>query len=336
MNALPDDLIYNLLRANKLQEINSLILKKTIDIDHIFTETTDILVHGQSLLNVAVSFQNISMVQLLLNLGCDVNIVAVVTSIDVGKSKIEITPSKDCLQHTALYQALRCQNAELMEILVDKGADVNMQDSTGCTAVWHAVDTNQIGIARACLEAPSCDVSAENTLKLTPLYAAALHGNIDILTMIVNRGSIIDSKQLQGATALFVPCVTGSYATTKFLLQHGANPNIIDDDYYSPLYISLVKGFNAELVYLLLFAGTFVQSSLLTYKEDKVSLMDTNEEVKDAIHFYINTPRELKVLTSLAIKSTLTERSKGKTIHNDILMLQLPLVLTDYLQLNEC
>ena len=339
MTAIPDNLIYGLISTSKVQHFEQLITSGALDVNHIFRSTTDHTVHGSTLLNCAIFFQNYALVRILLHNNCNVNLAAYVNSISERQNQIEIKqpPARDYLHRTPLYQALCRKNSRLVKCLVDCGADVNLYDGLGSTALWHAVDNNDFDIVNTVLKAPNCDIAAKDNLGMTALHVAAVHGNMKILSALMKQGAVVDCQHVQGSTPLFIPCSGGHVLIVKFFLQHGADPNLVDNDGFGVLQVTLSQSCNDEVVDLLLYSGIAVINSVISsFGEPFTKLLGESEHVKNAIAFYVDKPRELKVLSSLRIKQLLRLKRNGRSILDDLGQLPLPLPLLDYLQLNRC
>jgi ankyrin repeat protein len=72
-------------------------------------------------------------------------------------------------------------------------------------------------------------VTAQNQNGGTPLHDAALGGNADVVTLLLDHGSVIDERELDsGATPLMMAASMGRLEVVKLLLQRGANRQLRD------------------------------------------------------------------------------------------------------------
>ena len=60
---------------------------------------------------------------------------------------------------TALMLAVKHGKADLVELLLNNGAAVNLQDSDGSTALMFAVEHGSLNIVKLLLNRPECDVN---------------------------------------------------------------------------------------------------------------------------------------------------------------------------------
>jgi len=128
--------------------------------------------------------------------------------------------TRDC-PHSALQIACQEGSIELVELLVEYGANVNCPPATkfGATALQFAAIGGYMGIAHLLLE-KGADVDAEpaEIEGRTALEGAAEHGRIDMVQLLRNAGTQISgSGQGQYERALRMACNNGHSATAKLL-----------------------------------------------------------------------------------------------------------------------
>ncbi len=116
--------------------------------------------------------------------------------------------------------------AEMVTLLLDAGADIEMPDRNG----------------------------------LHPLHNAAVSGRKDIVALLLKRGAVVNSKDKQGRTPLlsFAASAGSSIDIPKLLLTAGANPEIEETvDQLRAIDFAAING-EVELAKLLLSAGADV------------------------------------------------------------------------------
>lgn len=103
------------------------------------------------------------------------------------------------------------------------------------------------------------NVNALDSLKRTPLFAAAFCNQTQVTSLLIDRGSIADAKDFTGSSPLHTAVIAGSDEVVKRLLLKGANINIQDAMGYTPLHLAaatdqvgivellLVRGANARI-----------------------------------------------------------------------------------------
>ena len=87
----------------------------------------------------------------------------------------------------------------------------------------------------------------------TPLMFAALYGNAESVSQLIERGADVNAANEAGATALMWSADDADI--TRVLLEHGADPNATSTEGATPLLIALRYKHTAAVVKLLLDHG---------------------------------------------------------------------------------
>ena len=115
-------------------------------------------------------------------------------------------------------------DAAAVEEVLKRGADPNQPDSVGATALmWAASDIEK---TRRLLE-HGANINARSTnLGRTPfLIAAGFPGNVDVLTLLLERGAELRAKDTAGFSALAAAMVSADLEVVRFLVARGLDPN---------------------------------------------------------------------------------------------------------------
>jgi len=91
--------------------------------------------------------------------------------------------------------------------LIRAGADVNVADSDGSTALWVATTESDVSVVRALLEAgadPNVQSRSLGFWGYTPLHMAAMNGLIEAAEVLLQHGADVTIRNGQGQTALDV------------------------------------------------------------------------------------------------------------------------------------
>lgn len=129
---------------------------------------------------------------------------------------------KDQEGATPLIIASRGDNFDMVKLLISKKANVNAQDRFGTTALMYAAQNNNIEIANQ-LIIEGARVNAKNNIGTVALMYAAYHNNADVSKLLVNRGADVNSQDNKGATPLIIAAQNDCKDVVKFLLDQ---PNI--------------------------------------------------------------------------------------------------------------
>ncbi|KAE9373917.1 ankyrin, partial [Stipitochalara longipes BDJ] len=128
--------------------------------------------------------------------------------------------------HTALQMASRDGSKEIVELLLEEGADVNAPPARefGATALQFAAIKGLLGIACVLLQydadvnAPAAEVDGR-----TALEGAAEYGRIDMVQLLLNSGAnVFQDGQEQYENAMRRASENGHHAVKRLLeLYHG-------------------------------------------------------------------------------------------------------------------
>src|SRR5262249_54723233 len=162
---------------------------------------------------------------------------------------------------TALLYAARDGRPEAARLLVDAQASVNLTDLNGISPLLMAVLNNHLDVARFLLD-HGAKINASDFWGRTPLWAAVDlrnmdldHGNdvgvdrapvMDFIKLLVDKGADINARSkevhpgrrwlyslgdvswvdMTGQTPFLRAALSGDIVTMRFLLEHGADPNL--------------------------------------------------------------------------------------------------------------
>jgi hypothetical protein len=127
-------------------------------------------------------------------------------------------------------------------------------DSSGCSALYHAVDRNHTEVVRLLLEqGPPELVDRPNADGCTPLMQAANSGHVEAMRLLLDYGAVINRQDKAGWTALHLAC-RGQPTATRLLLERGAAADLQTSLGYSAAMLAADFGAPRQLT-LLLAAG---------------------------------------------------------------------------------
>eukprot|EP00727_Mastigamoeba_balamuthi_P003208 m51a1_g12885 hypothetical protein (288) ;mRNA; f:164-1027 len=145
---------------------------------------------------------------------------------------------------------------ELLELMIDSGANVNASRSNGASALYTAAwNGNEETIVSLCKR--GADVNCHNTKDWTPLHAAAFRGHLNACRALIEHGALLDLKSREGTTALYYACDGRRTAVAEFLLDRGANPNVSELGGWLPVHACVLSN-NMELLQRLLDKGALL------------------------------------------------------------------------------
>jgi ankyrin repeat protein len=185
----------------------------------------------------------------------------------------------------ALHIAAQSSSSEAIQVLLDRGADIQAQDKDSRTALHIAAQSGSSEAIQMLLDhiqaqdkdrrtAPDKAIagndesgkvnSADNDGK-TPLHLAAEAGHKSVAKLLVNLSSdgSVNLADYKGKTPLHLAAETGHNSIVELLLKEGAaeSVNLADNDGKTPLHLATEAG-HESVVELLVILGSELPLSL--------------------------------------------------------------------------
>jgi ankyrin repeat protein len=136
--------------------------------------------------------------------------------------------SRNRLGDSALIILLKKNRADLAQLVLDSGSDVNQPAINGLTALMAASYNGQTAMARQLL-VKGADPRASDRLEKNAMTYAAGEGHTEIVSLLIANGVDADAVYRNDLTALMWAAGFGKTATVKALLDAGADPRRRDN-----------------------------------------------------------------------------------------------------------
>ena len=245
-------------------------------------DTSTVMEDGYSPLSICVHYDNLAMLQSLLDAGA--------------------SPDGDILRF-----AIEKKNPKIIEaLLLNLPSEVVLEDKQIKDLFRNAAYNGYNNIVNILLnQGISPDLAVEGR-GCTPLWCAACNGHIDTVRILLEASASLDLKITTGETPLFMATQHGHTDVIEILLDSGASPNICADDGASPLLMAAQKG-NINDVRLLVNAAadlelaTEMQGTPLSiairnnYANTAMFLMESGADVNFILEDDGSTPLYLSV-----------------------------------------
>ena len=111
--------------------------------------------------------------------------------------------------------------------LITAGADLNLRDRTGRTAVTCAAEIDRFDRVRTLVEA-GADGNGADLEGETALIKAVEHGHLGDVRVLIQAGAKLNEADIRGETALMKAGVQGDAETVGVLIEAGASVNSAD------------------------------------------------------------------------------------------------------------
>ncbi|KAM9854537.1 ankyrin repeat domain-containing protein 27 [Aulostomus maculatus] len=157
--------------------------------------------------------------------------------------------SRDDRGYTPLHVASICGQAQLIDLLVCKGAPVNATDYHTLTPLHLACQKGYQGVTLLLLHYKA-NTDAQDNNGNTPLHLACMYGHEDCVKALVYfdiQTCHLDLQNDKGDTALHMAARWGYEGIIQVLLENGANADILNKNKDSPLQCAL----NSKVLVLL-------------------------------------------------------------------------------------
>jgi len=157
--------------------------------------------------------------------------------------------------HLAAYFGIET----IVQLLLEKGADVNAADQGGWTPLYRASGMGHIDVVKLLLE-KGAHIEAADRGGQTPLYRASGIGHIDVVKLLLEKGAHIEAANRGGQTPLHWASASGHIDVVNLLLEKGAHIEAADRVGQTPLHWASASG-HIDVVSLLLEKGADVSAA---------------------------------------------------------------------------
>ncbi|XP_044037195.1 caskin-1 isoform X7 [Siniperca chuatsi] len=159
----------------------------------------------------------------------------------MGKDQelLQAVKTEDLLTVQKLLQRPRPGKAKLLGSA--KKVNVNFQDTDGFSPLHHAALNGNLELITLLLESQAA-VDIRDQKGMRPLHYAAWQGKAEPMKMLLKSGSSVNSQSDEGQIPLHLSAQHGHYDVSEMLLQHQSNPCIVDNAGKTPLDLACEFG----------------------------------------------------------------------------------------------
>ncbi|MEC4896092.1 MAG: ankyrin repeat domain-containing protein [Oscillatoria sp. PMC 1051.18] len=147
---------------------------------------------------------------------------------------------------TALMEAAKAGHTEIVQSLLEAGANPNYQDEANYTALALAAENNHFAIVQA-LVAAGADVNLAEISGNTPLLLACEKGAVEIGEFLLRENADFTQINSCGRTALMNAAEVGSLRLVELLLARGVDVNAVSKDGETAIAIAAAASHYVEV-----------------------------------------------------------------------------------------
>ena len=140
-------------------------------------------------------------------------------------------------------------NLEMAQFLLGKGVNINAQGDFGETPLMRALISKQPKLARLLVE-KDADVSLVDNRLRTPLHVASAD-DVTMMRLLIEHGADVNARDNKGNTPLFYVPYKGAQEYVDVLIKHGADINAKNYQGNSVLHHLIAKGDFETAMYLI-------------------------------------------------------------------------------------
>ena len=139
---------------------------------------------------------------------------------DVQLSTVDRYTPLMIANQTALMLACKNQLARTVSLLLSSGADPNLQNDSGWTALMFSLHVSHTG-----LKTPHCAVKND-------------YRSLGIVRSLLEAGAVVNKQNSKGSSSLAIACKCGCYKIAELLIQYGADVQLSTINRFTPLMIA--------------------------------------------------------------------------------------------------
>lgn len=165
---------------------------------------------------------------------------------DSSGSALNITGKSNGLQKTPLYEASQNGSLDIVKLLAENKADLNMRANNGVSPTEIAIQNNHIDVAKYLIEhGVNVNETDNNGMRLLN-HAIVTNSEdaVDFVKYLIEKGAKINRQSNDGWTSLHEAVQTGNKEIVQILLDHDAFVNAAAANGWTPLNIAEQRGYS--------------------------------------------------------------------------------------------
>lgn len=120
--------------------------------------------------------------------------------------------------YTPLIMAAKMNRQDILELLVNRGANINATSKSGNCALYAAVNNGNVNMARYLLD--------HGAKVKRSLFIAVDNGNLEMCKLLIERGADVNIRDAKSENVLIIASGKGNLEIVKLLVHSGANSKL--------------------------------------------------------------------------------------------------------------
>ncbi|EFE31317.1 uncharacterized protein ARB_01712 [Trichophyton benhamiae CBS 112371] len=151
---------------------------------------------------------------------------------------------------SAVNAAIANGDNQIISYLIEKGAKLDTRNKEGRTTIHHTAKNGNIKLLER-LISNDADIAIADNEGVTPLHLAASSGNLGTVKFLLEKGANIEAATSTGRTPLCYACQAGNTDMIKLLVREGADIHHAPSSGNTPIYEASCQGRIEALQYLI-------------------------------------------------------------------------------------
>ncbi|AGJ99458.1 Ankyrin repeat domain protein [Wolbachia endosymbiont of Drosophila simulans wNo] len=143
-------------------------------------------------------------------------------------------------EFTLLIAAAAAGCKDLVNVLLDRHADVHVEGENRETALHHAVYSGCVDVVNVLLKT-GADINVKDENGSAPLHYATLSNHVEVVDALLAEGASVHVKDRNGSTPLHYAAKNGYLEIVDALLDRGADVYEKDSLQKTPLYYAIIN-----------------------------------------------------------------------------------------------
>uniref|UniRef100_A0A914V0Q2 Uncharacterized protein n=1 Tax=Plectus sambesii TaxID=2011161 RepID=A0A914V0Q2_9BILA len=218
---------------------------------------------------------------------------------------------KDAKGFTCLHHAATRARIKVIDLLLSRGADINVVDNEGNTPLHLASEKSKQEVVKHLL-VNGADGNIRNNKQWAAIHVATLHNNADIIKELAQFPKLVDVNLggLNGNTALHLAATYNFPEACKALLESGSNIKQTCSNGFFAIHLAAKNASSRALEQLL------VEGDKLGYSHDQL-LASNDREGNTPLHAAVNSGdlASVKVCLKYEARIDVKQNDKATAFH---------------------